>query len=92
MGVGNGEQILAVDGHPRPFAGLALALRPLLLPALQANGPQGQRLQDGGFAGVVGANEHHGIPQGNLHVLEALEITGFQLGEHGHLVLTFASI
>ncbi|MDE2673721.1 MAG: hypothetical protein OXH65_01275 [Paracoccaceae bacterium] len=83
LGVGNGEQVLAVDGDPRPFAGLALALRPLLLPALQADGSQGQGLQDGGFAGVVGTNEHHGIPQGNLHILEALEIAGSQFGEHG---------
>ena len=74
---------LTVDGDPRPFAGLALTLQPLLLPALQTNGPQDQRLQDGGFAGVVGANEHHGIPQGNLHVLKVLEIAGFSLGEHG---------
>jgi len=48
---------------------------------LQANGSQGQGLQDGGFAGVIGTNEYHGVPQGNFHVLEVLEIAGFQFGE-----------
>jgi len=38
-------------------------------------------LQDSGFAEVVGANEHHRIPQVDLNVLKALEIAGFQFGE-----------
>ena len=81
---GNRHQIPPVDGHPLRFFRGTLA-GPLLVPALEADVPQGQRLHGRGLPGVVGADEDHRAPELDLDLVEALEVADCELGQHSDL-------
>ena len=44
--------------------------------------PHRQCLQRRRFAGIVGADEYYGIPELNLDIFEALEVSDVESGEH----------
>ena len=69
------HQIPAVDGYARPLFRRA-SPRPFLVPALEANVPERERLHRGGLPGVVRTDEDHRIAELDLHRAKALEVAG----------------
>ena len=75
VGVRNGDchEITPIDGHAGPLLGRA-PTRPLLVPALETDIPERERLHGGSLAGVVGADEHHRTADLDLDLSKAFEI------------------
>ena len=83
VGVGNrdGNEVAAVDRDPGAFLRCALS-RPLLVPAPEADVPEGEGLHGRGLPGVVGADEDHRAPELDLDLVEALEVADGEPGQH----------
>ena len=79
-----GNQISAVDGHSRALFRCGLS-RPFLVPTLEPDVPEGQRLHGGGFSRVVRSGEDHRIAQFDLDLSKTLEVADGEFGEHQKL-------
>ena len=77
----NRDQVAAVDGDAGSLLRRALA-GALLVPAFQADVPEGERLHRRRLSGVVRADEDHRIPELDFDLLEALEVADRQLRQH----------
>ena len=82
FGHGQGDEITAVDRNARAFLRRTFA-PPLLVPTLDANVPQGERLHRRSLTRVVGADEYYGTSQLDLDVVESLEVSQGESGKQG---------
>ena len=80
-GIGIATRSRRLTVTPGRFSGVLLP-RPLLVPALEADVPQGQRLHRRGLPGVVRSDEDHRIAELDLDLAEALEVAGDESGQH----------
>ena len=78
----HGDEVVAVDRDARALFGRLLS-GAFFVPAFEPHVPQRQRLQRGGLARVVRANEHHGVAELDLDVPKPLEIPNREVGQHG---------
>ena len=81
VGDGDGHEIAAVDGHPGPLLRGALP-GPLLVPALEADVPERERLHGRGLPGVGGTDEDDGTAEIDLDLAEPLEVPDDEPGQH----------
>lgn len=77
-----GDEVVAVDRDARPFFG-GLLSGAFFVPAFEPHVPQRQRLQRGGLARVVRADEHDGIAELDFDVPKPFEVPNREVSQHG---------